>query len=415
MNKLLLRPRLLIYIQLVVLLAACKSPDVSSEASVATAYKLEIADSVQVDILAAYPKILDVHKTTGEILLAQSSPPHVWILSTEGKVLKEWSKSGDGPDEIGANLLSAEFFEDKIALMGYMTVKLFDRDFNLIDIYKAGYPSSGMIYVGYNHLFEFESNGESQLVSYMGGPQTEIPSIQKEYYKAFNIVDVLSPNRHTTNVRQPAARLESEGSKTKDNTSTDFYEPVGELQPHSRYLNDRAYYLMKPEFDVRDNQLFYALTDDTTLNVLELPSGNPLRHYSIPFDEFILFEGYSLGKEGYAEQDIPRDWEGKITKLLHVDDKEVIFYTSGIKLTTLEQFRDDPDFRAQTRRINHTKYLIVKDGKRLNTELKLDKKYETPFMADDQGYIWTAQNINELEEEPDLLTFYKLRIVPGEE
>ena len=92
------------------LLAACGSnSEKLSEASTSENYQLAIVDSVKVDILTSGSSVIDVHPETGEILLIQSQPPKFWIISPEGEVKKEWEKSGNGPDEIGQYLLSAEF------------------------------------------------------------------------------------------------------------------------------------------------------------------------------------------------------------------------------------------------------------------------------------------------------------------
>jgi hypothetical protein len=32
-------------------------------------------------------------------------------------------------------------------------------------------------------------------------------------------------------------------------------------------------------------------------------------------------------------------------------------------------------------------------------------------MADNEGFLWAHQDISKLEEEPDLITFYKLKVV----
>lgn len=255
-----------------------------------------------------------------------------------------------------------------------------------------------MIYMGFNHLMEFGSNGNEQLVAFFGGPQTDLHASVKEYYDEYNVVDVVNPN--------------SDRVLGLESNSISEFKPIGKLEENSRYRNDRAYYFMKPEFDVKMNKLFYALKDDTTLLIRDLPSGDLLDSYTIPFDSFILFEGYTLGKAGFAEQTEPRDWSGKIDKVFHVNDKEVIIYTSGIKLAKVQEL--DPkssDFREKTTKVNFTKHLIVKEGRRINKELRLPDRISHFSMADDFGYIWAHQDISQLNEEPELITFYKMRIV----
>ena len=98
------------------------SKEKSSEAG-ASNYKLAIVDSVQVDILASGFSVVDVHPETGDLLVIQSNPPRLWIISQEGEIKTTWEKNGNGPDEIGSYLLSAEFFGEGVAMMGYMQLK----------------------------------------------------------------------------------------------------------------------------------------------------------------------------------------------------------------------------------------------------------------------------------------------------
>lgn len=353
-------------------------------------FHLEVVDSLQVDILARSPSIQDINSKTGEFLIIESQK--LWIVSPDGQVKREWSKIGNGPDEV-RQILSAEFFEDKIALMERMQVKLFTRDFEFLKLYKASYPSNKMICTGCNHLMEFEKDDESQLVSFFG-PQTEFIASQKEYYDNFNIVDLISPNKNLDNP----------------------FEPIGQLEDGSRFLNGRAYYDMIPKFDVKKDCLFYALQKDTKLYVLQLPSGKLVKSYDIPFDEYIPFEGYSLGREGYAEQNKPQDEAGGIYEVLKSGDKEVIIYTSGLMLSVLEQLdRKSPDWLSRFRKLNYTKHLIIKDGKRLNKETRLNNEYLQPHYADEDGFLWARQNISLLKEEPDVVTFYKIKIVPDDQ
>lgn len=368
--------------------------------SLSQSYRLEVVDSVQVDILSNSVRIADVHRETGEILAIQTSPPKLWVLSSKGEVKSTWEKNGLGPNAIGSRLISAEFFEDGIAMMGSMKVKLFDRDFNLVKSTVPQYASSNVIYEGDNHLIAFEGPNGQELISYFGGPQTEFPPTSREFYSEFNIVDRLNP-----------FGFKGETALARDSV----YKPVGKLSEGSRYKNDRTYFMLKSVFDAKNTQLYYAINTDTVLYKLNLHTNTIENRYKIPFDEFFVNDGLSLGKGAYSEQSKPKDREGQIERVFSVSGMEVVIYRSGLALAEYQAVVAGSDFLKTYHRKNPPKYLIVKNGERLNSELQPPKGIRTFDMADDFGYIWAQQNISLLDEEPELITFYKLKIVPDED
>ena len=85
-----------------------------------------------------------------------------------------------------------------------------------------------------------------------------------------------------------------------------------------------------------------------------------------------------------------------------------------MKLSDIRAIPEGPDKSGQIRKIDYNKYLILKDGERVNANLRLPEKISYFDMADNEGYLWAHQNVNILDEEPDLITFYKLKVVPVE-
>lgn len=363
-------------------------------------YELAIVDSVQVELLTSGISIMDVQDKTGNLLAIQSSPPIAYLLSPTGKILKKMDRSGQDPQAVGDMILSAEFYEDGIALMGQMRIKTYDIDFNIRKSLIPTYDQSGMIYMGFNHLFEFDGPKNKQLVAFFGGPQTELHSSNKEYYKAYNIVDVVDPYL-------------MDESLTREENGKNVFKPTGELTTASRYsLADKAFYFMKPLFDVKQSELIYAFKDDTTLFKRSLPTGEIISQYTIPFDKFILFQGLSLGKAGFSQQNQPRDRSGSIEKVYQMDDFHIIVYHSGMKMSEMQEFDgSSPDYRSQLDKINFKKHLILKDGKKVNIGLKLPKKVSYFHLADNSGYLWASKDNTALEEEPEFVTFYKLKVI----
>ena len=394
--------RILLLLLMVTVLCTCSTKNESTSKSGASNYRLDIVDSVQVDLLAKGPQIMDVHPGTGDLLLTQSSPPKLWIVSPNGEIKTEWAKSGNGPDEIGNALLCAEFVGDGVAMMGYMQVKVFDKEFKTISSYKADYSLQGMLYTGFNHLMTFKN--ESHLVAFTGGAQTEARYDSPEYYNEYNVVDVIDISESLNQETQVKGKA---------------FKPIGKLEADSRFkTSGRAFFYIKPVFDVKNDMLIYGFNWDTTLVKRNLPTGELISKTSIPFDQFYLNQGWTMGKAGQemrSGNNPPRDRAGNVERVLHADGFDLIFYRSGLSLEKVNEVKLEGRERIlRLLRLDYPKYLVLQDGKRVNTELRMNRKYSTPSMADDRGYVWAAQNINELEEEPDLITYYKLKVVSDE-
>jgi len=389
-------------------LFSCGSNSTKEEKSdaLATNYKLEIVDSVQVDILASGFSVVDVHPETGDLLVIQPEPPKIWIISQEGEIKTTWEKNGNGPDEIGSYLLSAAFFGEGVAMMGYMRMKIFDKNFKAIGSYKPDFSLQGMLYMGSNHLMSFNSGGEEQLVTFFGGPQTDKHWDSPEYYEEYNVVDVINP------------QLEGE-TETEEGVGKNVFKPVGNFTEDSQFRKSgRSHMYIKPVFDVQGNELIYAFDRDTVLYKLELPDGKLISSAPIPFDEFFLSEGWTMGK-GVAEMNSanvsPRDRRGNIERVFHSNGFDIVFYRSGLPLETVQAIMLEGAEKAREEyRLDYSKYLILKDGERMNKELRTSDKIYAPLVADNKGFLWARQNVNALEREPDLSTIYKLKIVPDE-
>lgn len=366
-------------------------------------YKLTIVDSVQVDILARFLTIVDVQAKTGNLLVIQGMEAKAHVISPGGEVLSTMERPKDDPQAVG-RIVSGTFFEDGIALAGRFLIKTYDMEFNLRKSLKPGYPPTGLIYIGTKHLFELPAEGGSKLLSYVGTPQTDLPVTKEEFYEEFNIFDLVDP----TLVDSTSAAFTKEQSQ-------EVFKPLGVIPPDSRYLQGRAFYKMRAIFDVKDQSVHYAFSTDTTLYELSLSNGNIVNEYTIPFDEFILFSGYTMGPKGISEQyqRRPEGLAGKIDHIYSVNDLMIVVYTSGLSSKKLEELDfSSPDYYQKLRKVDKKKVLILKDGIRVNTDMTFPEKIQSAFMTDNEGFIWGSQNIGLLEEEPELITFYKMQVVP---
>ncbi|PWL30638.1 hypothetical protein [uncultured Roseivirga sp.] len=374
---------------------SCGGSSAQDELVESSNYKLEIVDSLQFDILTPVLQIADVDPKTGNILVIQRSPTKAIIFNSNMEILVEKEFLASDPKGPGASLMSGTFFGDGVAFLGRNSVSIFNGNLVFQKVLRPHYASQMFDYTK-KDIYEFTTeSGEPRLVTFFGEPQTEFWAGMEEFYDEFNIVDVVDPAQYT------------------DSRDTVFM-PIGGLTSESRYRNGKAHYFLRPIFDVKKNVLYYTLHNDTTFFKRKLPEGEIIESYKIPFDEYIMFQGYSMGEAGEAEQDKPRDREGRVESVYHLDGFDVIFYHSGMKLSQMMNYRESPDPQKEFERIDYKKYLVIKDGKRVNLELKLNPKIQSIQLADENGFLYGSQNTKILEEEPEKYTIYKLRIVPDE-
>ncbi|WP_420388580.1 hypothetical protein [Roseivirga sp.] len=359
-------------------------------------YRLEIFDSLQFDILTRSLIVADVDEKTGNRLIIQSGTPKVWIYNANGEVLAEKEFLKSDPEGPGDYLMSGTFFGDGVALLGKFAVVLLDEELQFEKVLRPQYSPSQMHFIGKKHIYQFTKNdNQPALITYFGEAQTDLWGGIEGYFDEFNLVDVVEPELYT-------------------NPRDSVFLPFGDLTPDSRYRNGKAHYFLRPVFDLKDNLLHYVLNTDTTFFRRNLPDGDIVDSYTIPYDEFVFFDGYSMGSAGEAEQYKPRNREGRVESVFRVGEFDLILYYSGMELSAMEKYRNSPDAYEQIERSDYLKYLIVKDGKRVNKELKMNPKVNYLEYADHNEIIYGMQNISMLDEEPERYTIYMMRIVADE-
>jgi hypothetical protein len=359
----------------------------------ASNYKLEVFDSLQFDILTSRLTVADVDPETGDMLVLQPTPPKYWLFDKDLNMKAMLERPKDDPEGPGEYGLSATFFGEGIATLGWFKVTIYDREFNFEKAMIPNYPAVGLIMSGYKNIYDFRTpEGEHQLITYYGQPQTNLAPLSVDYYKKMNIVDLVKP---------------SESENLRDSV---FY-PFGKLTPDSRYLSGKYFPFLMPVYDVKGDKFYNTFNSDTTLYVRSLPDADILNSYTIPFDKFILMEGAKMGSIGQRPSG-PQDTPGQIQSVFHHDKLDVIIYTSGLKVSEKAAFdRTSSNYRQQVERANPKKYIIIRNGERVNKDLTIDKRVYYMEYMDDNGIIYAMQDSRALDKEPEKYTIYKLRIV----
>ena len=352
-------------------------------------YNLVISDSIQIDRMIGYPSIVSTHPENGNLLVItnEGGKTMLLIIDEDGKVINEFEHLKEGPTSVGSGIMSATFFEDGYAIMGVGNIVIYDADFVVKKRLRTSLNIGGILYMHSNHLKVIEKDGRPHfLIQY--GPETDKTAIEADYYNEYNLLTLVDPEAET-------------------------FEPYGYFHEGSMFKSGKAFYFIRTFFDVQGETAKAIVDNDTVLYTFD-NNGNELKRTKIPFDNYYMFKGFSLGPEGYKEQNEMRDLAGVILGLVQADGFDVISYKSGLSLEkALEMAGQNGETydREEFDRANPPKTIILKDGKLVSEVLSLPDKIVGLAVSDANGNIWAAQNVRVLDEEPEVVTFYKLRIV----
>jgi len=354
-------------------------------------YSLVISDSIEISRMIEAPNIVSTHPQSGNLLLLalEGSNSMVIVMNQAGEILKEFEYPKEGPKSAGPYLISATFFEDGYALLGYGSLVIYDVDFNVNKRIKLPVSLSGSFQIHSNHLKVIEKDGRPQFLLFFK-PETERKITEAEYYQQYNLLTLVDPLNGTIH-------------------------PYGKFHEESMFRSGKAYYLIEPVFETKTDETKVIVSRDTVMYTFD-NAGNELDRVKIPFDNYITPKGNSLGERGLAElhEAIDSDAEGTVTNLINVDGFDVISYNSGIPFEKIQDI-DWPDDQYESLRAfykaNPKKVLILKDGKLVSDVVYLPITILKLGESDQYGNIWASQDVDALDNEPSVVTIYKLRVV----
>ena len=235
-----------------------------------------------------------------------------------------------------------------------------------------------------NHLQPAKFNNKDILLSFSGYPQTPYAPNQPQFYNDYNTFDLID-------------------------LQTKTLTPLLSLHSKSRYKNGKAYYFIQPIYQEENNNLWFVHNTDQNFYSADLNSlPSSFNSVKILFDKFLLKPGHEMNqKPDYSKN---KDMKGVILNF-RMDSNHILFYKSGLEASKQpDLFGDQDQVRNQLDRLNPTKWIIVDEtGK--TTKPKLASKKYNPHIVDSQGILWANQNVTILEEEPDRVTFYKLKLI----
>jgi hypothetical protein len=384
--------RILVLLCFLFLLIACDSGplEVSNAEANDGKIRLQIVDSLIISTLPSETFIQDIHPENGNILLMQRKGRGQILMevAANGTILQTFEHPSDGPQRVGNSLLSACYYEDGFALMGSFGSLLFtDKQFEPRMSKRIPMNFNLAAYPGFRHLQVLKAEEKSVLVMYYGA-HTKANFTEEDYYKEYDLLSMYDPE-------------------------TDEFSPIGDLPELSIIRNGKAHYFLDTRFQVVGEKIKATIVKENLLYTMDLNS-SAFEYKSIPFDNFVLHEGFSLGPQGLDEQGEIREISGTIRSYLSVGDKEVFVYSSGLTLDARRAIAgdgEDQEAWIKLRKALPNKYLITKDGEAVSGFLSLPPRIGLLTMVDAGGNIWASQNVEALDEEPEVITLYKLRIV----
>lgn len=359
------------------------SQEKMDEAGSLPKYEITIIDSVQVDHLGSL-NLLDIHEEKELLLFSSGNDNNLFLTNKSGEILATFDEPGDSPTAFGSSTGSGVFFGDQIVIMAPPRFAVYDLEFNFKRGFKMPYNPSGMFYSGFDHIQPVLENGKNKLLAFTGGAQTEAPSNQPEYYQEYNTFDIIDVDSGT-------------------------FSPIIPFHPQSRFLSGEAFKYITPHFQVNGKQVSFVHKRDTLLYTYSLDQPAEFSATPIPFDEFIMNKGFPMS--GEPDYETPTDREGMIFSYFKVGALNLIVYQSGIKLENLpERSLDEEALWKETSRLNPMKWIVMDNSGNFSEPMELTNKFYISRI-DSDGNIWAMQNTYILDEEPDLVTYYKLQLV----
>lgn len=362
------------------------SADRTDETAVLPEYEFVIVDSLQIDHLEPLT-LLDIHVGKELFLLSAENDNSLFLADKSGEIIAKFDEPGDSPTAFGNNTGSGAFFDDQLVIMGRTRFAVYDLDFNFQRGFKLPYSPSGMFYLGFDHLQSVVENGKTKLLAFTGGAQTETQSNQPAYYSEYNAFDLIDVDSGT-------------------------FSPVVSFHPRSRFLSGEAYQFLQPKFHVDGNRLSFVYTNDSLLYSYDLNKGNSsFAAAAVPFDSFLLNDGFPMN--GQPDYETKKGRQGGIWGYFKVGENHLIMYTSGIKLENMPDLAQEEEVLIEEiGRLDPLKWIVMDETGKSSLPQTPPIKYSIHIgRMDSEGYFWAPQNIYALEEELDLLTFYKLKLV----
>ena len=367
------------------------------DTSIAKNWEFEIQDSLQFEYLGA-PIFADAEY--GKVLLYDSQKQEFIILDQEGKLLAQFTKTGDAPDTFGFNLLLPSFLsENEILMPGTLGIFIFDTAGNFKKKIAYPEPQSGGVFVNTpgKTLDHFSYQNKNLIV----GPSFRTNNLSfgdKEFYLLYKGLEIQDPETSEAKAYAPFPQ----GSR--------FLDGLG-------YINSD----FDPIFTINDQEAFIVFAGEPILHHYTWESDSLIWNKSTPLE--LPDFGNITGKHLEQLKGIQASTNlitAAIKKVLTWDNLVLIQFWPGFSTEESESIselyqsgkEDEAKLRMENFYKNRKMGMAVVDPK-TSRQLGL---FHFPEKVDARGFVkdgddfWFVKKFNpDLEE--DFIRLYRYQLV----
>lgn len=357
-------------------------------------FQFEIIDSLIVDYLGT-PLLSDFSPNQERILLFNSRNKEFIITDRSGKILNQFSKEGDIPDNPGTLADRPIFYDDgTIIAHGQKGIWAYDLDGENVWRIEREEP------LGY---WFSKSYGRSMYL------------LDPPYYFTVINYDLLSLNASNDSLYENQHALKIVNRKVKS------VEPVLPLESFSRYLDGLGYQpsSMLPSNHLKGNRMVVSYSKDEVIYLYDWvdKSFQLADTFSLEIEPFYLDEGKERDsfkeQEGFmfggkiGEAEVRGSW------LLDID-KVLVQYNSGVKETERQEPKTESIGENSIRlimpdNVPADQFQIYKDGEKYGAPFSKGKALSS-LLHIEKDFFWFKKNNEALGVEDDYAVFYKVKL-----
>lgn len=349
-------------------------------------FSLDAVDSIQVDFLGI-ANLLAVHPDRDLFLFMEGRMGEkLFLTDRKGTILRRLNKSKDDPSGYGGVCSGANFVGDTIVVMGSMGTYLFDLQFNFLKNFKKDFLGM-MVAIGIDNVAGAQLGKDNGVLYFNQMAKNNFAYNSPDYYKNFNTLEF----------------LDFETGKIK---------PILPLHPLSYLLKTQKAFQSHPtQFKVQNNRLSFVYHLEPAIYDVNLQDPQLKQSRTrIPISNFIADPGFPFGTvKSPNDQD---DYAGSVFGLFKSGPYDLIIFQRGLEREKWPVgIYDHEEMTREMKRRNPDQWLLRVNGKEFTQPKPLSTRFKN-LRSDSKGRIWAMQNVADLEEEPDAITIYQLKINP---
>lgn len=348
--------------------------------------KFEIYDSLIIDHIGNLV-LMDISPNGNNYLLSDQNSGDILITDSEGSILHQYNRTGDGPNDYVGNKSGRFLFRDNSSYLVPTTqgFSIYSLDGEKIENFKPEFSPFANLVVSFSTSIQ------------LAGDQVFL-KLQGRYADNGN--------------------LDSARNLERIDINTGEYHPIIPFPKGSKYLDPEANFQgfdYHPVFTVKGDSLYFLFRNDPTFYAFSLDNlETPARSFKLPIG---AFEERDMSKEVEPGSFDMRDFLlGSFNSIDPIEDGEIlIYYSSGLTDEKANEVISEAgtDFNqifTLAEKYNTVGYRILK-GESLSPIIEKDEILANMGKAISNEEIWFNLDFSQVEN--DYSVIYKTRIVPA--